>query len=118
MFLRKITTKLGNPFTRQAIRCYGYPAHAKSAKQVIEETKSGMDHLPVPEGSWQAAYQAKVSKGNQQMIFAAVAFAVSVAAWKTNVLYLHGPFDYKSVKVEVPYYKGELRYRVEGSDDE
>ncbi|KAK3599984.1 hypothetical protein CHS0354_012637 [Potamilus streckersoni] len=119
MFLRKVATKLGNPFTRlQAIRRYGYPAHAKTPKQVVEETKAGMDYLPVPEGSWQAAYQAKVSKGNQQMILAAVFFAVSVAvAWKTNTLYFHGAPDYKSIKVEVPYYKGEIRYRLENEDE-
>lgn len=59
-------------------KSHGVPAHWKSMRQITEENKNHMNFLPVPEGSWEEAYNKQNAKWNQMLglsIFAVVATA-------------------------------------------
>ena len=48
------------------IRCMGHgtPSHWKTDKEIDEQQKTTMNHLPVPQGSWQETYQENQKKYN------------------------------------------------------
>ncbi|KAK0064631.1 apoptosis-inducing factor 1 mitochondrial-like isoform X2 [Biomphalaria pfeifferi] len=69
---------------------HGVPAHWKTLSQIAHEQKSHMNFLPVPEGSWKKAYDAKNSKRNVLLIASIFAFLGTYGfLWKSNVIYLH-----------------------------
>ncbi|CAL1536613.1 unnamed protein product [Lymnaea stagnalis] len=77
---------------------HGPPAHWKTLKQISLETKSHMDFLPVPEGSWQESYSKKQKKANLLLAASALAFGLTYyIVYKSGCIYLHG-YDYKTFK--------------------
>lgn len=59
---------------------HAVPAHWKSMRQICEENKAHMNYLPVPEGSWQEAYNKQNAKYNQLLALSVVTFVVTAVA--------------------------------------
>ncbi|CAL1540146.1 unnamed protein product [Lymnaea stagnalis] len=99
--LNKVTPLLRAAPRLQQVRFgHGVPAHWKTLRQISEETKSHMNFMPVPQGSWQEAYKAKSAKANILLAASVAAFISTYALlWKSGVIYLHSaPPMYNSKK--------------------
>uniref|UniRef100_A0A0B6XYI6 Deltamethrin resistance protein prag01 domain-containing protein n=1 Tax=Arion vulgaris TaxID=1028688 RepID=A0A0B6XYI6_9EUPU len=83
-------------------RSHGVPAHWKSVRQICEENKSHMNFLPVPEGSWQEAFNKKNAKYNQLLALSTLALVVTAGIlWQSGSIYLHtSPPTYNIKKKE------------------
>ncbi|CAG5117189.1 unnamed protein product [Candidula unifasciata] len=69
---------------------HAVPAHWKPIRQICEENKAHMNFLPVPEGSWQEAYNKQQSKWNRLLALSVLSVVVTaVALWQTGSIYLH-----------------------------
>jgi len=92
-----------------AVRCMSSDAHSqdyhddhgKSAVQIAKEHRNTLNDLPIPSGSYQEYY----SKRNATYNIVLAAGVISVIATfilmkQTGTLYLHGPPDYKSLKID------------------
>jgi len=75
--------------------------HGKSAVQIAKEVRGTLNDLPIPQGSWQEYH----SKRNQTYNIVLAGGIISVIATfilmkQTGTLYVHGPPDYKSLKID------------------
>ncbi len=63
----------------QVVRCMsgGHDEHHKSELMIAHENLSSMDFYPVPEGSWQEAFDKKNSKLNIYLVATGVFFVVT-----------------------------------------
>ncbi|KAH9523175.1 Apoptosis-inducing factor 1, mitochondrial [Bulinus truncatus] len=80
----------------RCLASHGTPAHWKSPKEIALETKSHMNFMPVPEGSWQESYNKKQRHNNILLAVSALVFGVTYfIVYKSGCIYLHG-FNYKT----------------------
>merc|ERR1711976_313048 len=83
----------------QAVRCMSAHGHEKPEVEVVKEHMSSMDFLPVPQGSWQEAYDKKNSRLNIMLGSSALFFVLTIfAAKQAGVWLFHRTPDYKKVK--------------------
>ena len=61
----------------QATRCMGSHAGFKSDVEIVQEAKSALSHLPVPEGTWQENYSKRNSKWNMYLVGTAALLGVT-----------------------------------------
>ncbi len=57
----------------------------KPQTQVVEETKTSLNHMPIPKGSWKEAHDKNVAKWNMYMAASAVFLAVTLVAVSLHI---------------------------------
>lgn len=85
------------------IRCMGHgtPSHWKTDKQIDEEQLSTMNHLPVPQGSWQETYRENQKKYNVLLAVSSSVFTLTLyAMYKTGCFDLNSGPVYKDVVID------------------
>ena len=92
-----------NNVAQQAVRCYS-GGHHKSLAELHQEYKVTINDLPVPQGSWQEAYQKQNARWNMHLAANVVFFVVTIAAMQAGGVFLfHDAPNFK--KIDVDAYK-------------
>lgn len=80
---------------------HGTPSHWKTDKQIDEEHLATMNHLPVPQGSWQETYRENQKKYNVLLAISSSVFTLTLyAMYKTGCLDFNSGPVYKNVVID------------------
>ncbi|KAI0240966.1 hypothetical protein LSAT2_004113 [Lamellibrachia satsuma] len=102
MFGRIIASRAATTVSRVSSRkMSGHtPVAWKSDIELAVQSRTTLNDLPIPAGSWQANYAKKQSKYNIQLAVASLLMGATLAVmYKAKVLYFHRHPNLKSITI-------------------